>query len=167
MLELPHTPGCLVCGRANPHGLHLSLHVDPQTGIVRTSFTPLPEHIGFEGIVHGGVLATVVDEAMVWAATWDGKRFCVCGEMSIRFRANGRIGLPVEVTAQVVSTRKRLIEATAEIHSSEGLVATATGKYVPVAPERNEAVMGTLVDEPSTHAATALLTRGMPLDKDD
>lgn len=167
MLELPHTPGCLVCGRANPHGLQLSLHVEPGSGIVRTRFTPRPEHIGFEGIVHGGVLATVVDEAMVWAATWEGKRFCVCGEMSIRFRASGRIGNGLEVTARVVSSRKRLIETTAEIRSGEGLVATANGKYVPVPPERNEEVMATLVDEPTTHPAAALLTRGIPLDKDD
>jgi len=167
MFELPHTPGCLVCGRSNPHGLHLSLHVDPATGDVRTSFTPLPEHIGFEGIVHGGVLATVVDEAMVWAATWDGRRFCVCGEMSIRFRASANIGEKLEVVARVVSSRKRLVETTAEIRSAQGLVATASGKYVPVAPERNDQVMATLIDEPGTHPATAMLTRGIPMDKDD
>ena len=78
-IELPHTAGCLVCGRDNPHGLHLSLHVDPDSGIVTVDFIPLAEHIGFEGIIHGGVLATVLDEAMVWAATWAGRRFCVCG----------------------------------------------------------------------------------------
>ena len=167
MLELPHTEGCLVCGRANPHGLRLSLHVDPASGVVHTTFTPLPEHIGFEGIVHGGVLATVVDEAMVWAATWEGKRFCVCGEMTIRFRDSGRVGEKLDITAQVKSTRKRLIEATAEIHSSAGLVATASGKYVPVTIERNCHVMDTLIDEPATHPATVMLTRGLPMDKDD
>ena len=35
-LELPHTPGCLVCGRDNPHGLHLSLHVDPVSAILQS-----------------------------------------------------------------------------------------------------------------------------------
>ena len=84
MIELPHTAGCLVCGRQNPHGLHLHLHVDEATGAVETRFTPSAHHIGFEGIVHGGVLATVLDEAMVWAATWRGRRFCVCGEMNTR-----------------------------------------------------------------------------------
>ena len=69
-LELPHTSGCLVCGRDNPHGLHLSSFVDPETGVVTTTFTPAPHHIGFESVIHGGVLATVVDELMVWAAIW-------------------------------------------------------------------------------------------------
>src|SRR5687767_15623921 len=54
-MELPHTAGCLVCGRQNPHGLRLSLDVDESSGVVRVDFTPRPEHIGFEGIVHGGV----------------------------------------------------------------------------------------------------------------
>ena len=67
-MELPHTAGCLVCGRQNPHGLKLSLHVDEATGIVRMDFAPRPEHIGFEGIVHGGVLATLIDTATFWAA---------------------------------------------------------------------------------------------------
>jgi len=166
-MELPHTPGCVVCGRANPRGLHLSLHVDPQTGVVRTVFTPSGEHIGFEGIVHGGVLATVVDEAMVWAATWEGRRFCVCGEMSIRFRAGARVGQQLEVTARVESSRKRVLEATCEIRAGDVLVATASGKYVPVTAERNREVIATFVDEPATHAAAVLLERGIPLDKDD
>ena len=84
LLQLPHTAGCLVCGRDNPHGLRLDLHVDPETGIVRIEFAPRREHIGFEGVVHGGVLATVLDEAMVWAATWAARRFCVCAELTTR-----------------------------------------------------------------------------------
>ena len=70
LLELPHTRGCMVCGRGNPLGLGLSLFVDPASGVVRVNYTPAGPHIGFEGVVHGGVLATVIDEAMVWAATW-------------------------------------------------------------------------------------------------
>ena len=58
-MELPHTAGCLVCGRQNPIGLHLHLHVEESTGAVETHFTPAAEHIGFEGIIHGGILATV------------------------------------------------------------------------------------------------------------
>jgi acyl-coenzyme A thioesterase PaaI-like protein len=166
-LELPHTPNCLVCGPSNPHGLKLSLHVEPQSGIVSVTYTPRPEHIGFEGIVHGGILATVVDEAMVWAATWSIKNFCVCGDLSTRFRLGASVGEPLIITAKVNSSRKRLIETSAEIRSSTGLVATATGKYIPVAPERNEQFMQTLIDQPNTHAAAALLTRGIPLDKDD
>jgi acyl-coenzyme A thioesterase PaaI-like protein len=159
VLELPHTQGCLVCGKQNPHGLHLSLFVDESTNIVSLTYTPLPEHIGFEGIVHGGILATVLDEAMVWAATWHNKIFCVAGEMNIRFRLGATVGEQLNVTAQVLSQRRNIIETVGQIRSPAGVVATATGKYIPVSPDRNKHFLSTLVSEPSTTQAARLLTR--------
>jgi uncharacterized protein (TIGR00369 family) len=157
-MELPHTAGCLVCGRENPHGLHLSLHVDSDTGVVTADFVPLPQHIGFEGIIHGGVLATVLDEAMVWAATWAGRRFCVCGELNCRFRQSAAVGVPLRVQASVESVRSRLIETTGSIIDSAGAIYTsATGKYVPVPPRRNAHVVGTLVPETAVERALGIL----------
>jgi acyl-coenzyme A thioesterase PaaI-like protein len=158
-LELPHTPNCLVCGRSNPHGLRLSLHVEPETGVVTTEFAPTGDHIGFEGIVHGGVLATVLDEAMVWAATWAGKRFCVAGEMMVRFRESARPGERLVCAARVDVARSRLVTTTGEItRASDGAtVATAGGKYVPLHPSRNRDFVATLVVEESTRAAFAAL----------
>lgn len=158
VMELPHTPNCLVCGRSNLHGLQLSLHVDPASGQISTAFVPAPHHIGFEGIVHGGILATVLDEAMVWAATWSAKRFCVAGEMTVRFRQSAQVGNPLRVTAQVDIARSRLITTTGRIEDQAGqLVAEASGKYVPMDNARNRAFIATLVDEPSTAQAAATL----------
>jgi uncharacterized protein (TIGR00369 family) len=158
MLELPHTPNCLVCGRANPHGLHLSLHVNPATGIVTTTFTPTQNHIGFEGIIHGGILATVLDEAMVWAATWSGKRFCVCGELTVRFRESAPVGESLTATAQIEQARGRLITITSEIKRADGsLIASASGKYIPLPDDRNRAFVATLVDAPATAETAAAL----------
>ena len=164
-MELPHTAGCLVCGRQNVHGLGLSLHVDEDGGLVWTEFVPRAEHIGFEGIVHGGLLATVLDEAMVWAATWAGKRFCVAGEMSVRFRRSAAVGRTLRCEARVESAASkrpglpRLIHATGRIIELDGaaLVAESTGKYVPVSPERNRHVVATLVDEQETRQSALAL----------
>jgi uncharacterized protein (TIGR00369 family) len=154
LLELPHTRGCVVCGRDNTLGLKLSLFVNPVTGVVRVHYTPRAPHIGFEGVVHGGVLATVIDEAMVWAATWAGKRFCLCGEMTVRYRAPAAVGRGLVVEARVESARPRLIQAVAEIRDAAGeVVASASGKYVPLPPDRNRAFVATLIDEPSTAPA--------------
>jgi uncharacterized protein (TIGR00369 family) len=158
ILELPHTAGCLVCGRANPKGMHLHLHVDEASGAVMTRFTPAVEHIGFEGIIHGGVLATVLDEAMVWAATWRGRRFCVCGEMTIRFRTAAEVGKVLQVRAEVASARGRMIQTKGEIRDESGeLMSSAEGKYLALAQDRHEAFVGTLVDEPATAAAARIL----------
>jgi hypothetical protein len=134
---LPHTSGCLVCGRDNPHGLHLDFTVDPS---------------------HGGILATVFDEAMVWAATWQGKRFCVCGELTVRFRRTAQINHPLTIQAKITDPRPRLIQTSATAHDADGkLIAESTGKYVPVPADRHAAVVQTFVAEPSTaHAAAQL-----------
>jgi uncharacterized protein (TIGR00369 family) len=155
LTELPHTAGCIVCGRKNPHGLHLSFHVDTQTGTVTGDFTPRPEHIGFEGIIHGGVLATVLDEAMVWSATWaGGRRFCVCGELNVRYRQSVSVGLPIRVQAKVQAVRSRLIEVTGTLTDSAGtLYTSATGKYVPVPAAQNARFVATLVPEPAVETA--------------
>jgi acyl-coenzyme A thioesterase PaaI-like protein len=158
IIELPHTHGCLVCGRANPKGLHLHLHVDESSGAVHTSFTPAPEHIGFEGIIHGGILATVLDEAMVWAATWSGRRFCVCGEMTIRFRKAAEVGKPIMVKASVETGRGRMIQTAGEIREAGGeLMVTASGKYLALPEDRHNVFVETLVDEPATAKAARIL----------
>ncbi len=150
MHELPHTPGCLVCGRSNPHGLHLSLFVDAE-GMVRTMYTPRPEHIGFSGIVHGGALATVLDEAMVWAATWSYKRFCYCAEMTVRYKMPARVGMALRAEATVESARPRLTTTVGRLYSPDGaIICEATAKYVPLPTGENAAMVATLVDEPHT-----------------
>jgi acyl-coenzyme A thioesterase PaaI-like protein len=158
-MELPHTPGCVVCGQENPQGLHLSLHVSsPDDSTVRTDFRPGPHHIGFEGIIHGGLLATVLDEAMVWAATWAGKRFCVAGELNTRFRAGAAPGKLLHVVAKVESIRSRLIETIATITDEDGrVVATGDGKYIPLSDERHRAFVETFVNDPATAQAARLL----------
>jgi uncharacterized protein (TIGR00369 family) len=161
MLELPHTHGCLVCGRDNPLGLHLSLHVDPDVGIVRTTYTPLSAHIGFVGIIHGGVLSTVLDEAMVWAATWSINRFCVCGELTVRFRKPARVEEPLRCEASVTTSRPRLILTTGDIRDAAGeTIASATGKYVPRDIEQNAEILRSLIPEPATADAFRRLHGG-------
>ena len=58
-LQLPYTRDCFVCGAHNPHGLRLRFRREGDE--VRADFTPQPQHAGFRGIVHGGVLATFFD----------------------------------------------------------------------------------------------------------
>ena len=164
LLELPHTSGCLVCGRTNPHGLCLSLHVDPATSQVITTLTPKPEHIGFENIIHGGLLATVLDEAMVWAATWSAKRFCLAAELTVRYRASARPGEPLNVTANIDTARSKLITTTGQIlrPSDNAVIATASGKFIPMDEPRHRAFVTTFVPDPRTREAATLLAGATP-----
>ncbi|HWB53608.1 MAG TPA: PaaI family thioesterase [Tepidisphaeraceae bacterium] len=161
LLELPHTANCLVCGRSNPHGLHLSLHVDASDGSIHTRFTPTDQHIGFESIAHGGVLATVLDEAMVWAATWKYRRFCLCAEMNVRFLRPAIVGEEMTVVASVASFRPRLATTTAQILDSKGqLLAEGSGKYMPMPETNHRAVVTSFVKESVTDEAARILSQG-------
>jgi acyl-coenzyme A thioesterase PaaI-like protein len=157
-LQLPHTGHCLVCGRDNPHGMKLDLFVEPSNGLVTVEFIAKSHHVGFEGMVHGGLISMVMDEAMTWAATWNIKRFCVCGELSVRFRQGAYVGQKLRVEALVDFSRPKLIEPSAKLFDEyHKLLATATGKYVPIAAEQHGQFVKTFAKDPRTREAARLL----------
>ena len=157
-LRLPRTFGCLACGRDNPRGLQLSLYVDEITGGVTTDAALAGEYIGFVDVLHGGIIATVADEAMVWAATWSAKRFCLCGELNIRYRKPARPGQPYRFEASVVASRPRLINTACRVLDAAGnVIADGSAKYIPVPPEEHAKVVATfLPEDASAQAARAL-----------
>jgi len=149
MKVLPHTHSCFVCGESNPVALKLLFHTDGR--VVQTRFTARSEHIGFKGIVHGGLISTVLDELMVWACAVQTKRFAFCAELNVRFLNSLRPNQEALVTGELVTNRKdRIYEAKAELKNAGGeILASATGKYVPV-PGTNIAEMATdFVDDPT------------------
>ena len=132
MFKLPHTKSCFVCGLNNPLGLKLDFETDGQ--IVRARFVPRPEHVGFRETIHGGIISTVLDEAMVWAVGVQTKRFAYCAELNVRFLQPARPGEELMVVAELTDNRRnKLFEAKAELQSPRGAVyAAGTGKYLPV-----------------------------------
>lgn len=132
MRELPHTRSCFVCGEDNPVGLRQRFETDGRA--VRTRFTPGPEHAGFRGVVHGGILATLLDEVMVWACAVQTRKFGFCAEMTIRFQQPAAPGDALWVEAELVANRRgRVFEAKAEVRNAAGeVLAQANGKYMPV-----------------------------------
>ena len=132
MLKLPHTKSCFVCGLNNPLGLKLDFETDGQ--IVRARFVPRPEHVGFSSTVHGGLISTVLDEAMVWVVGVRTKRFAYCAELNVRFLQPARPHEELMVVAELVDNRRdKLFQAKAELQNRRGAVhAAATGKYLPI-----------------------------------
>jgi uncharacterized protein (TIGR00369 family) len=140
MKVLPHTRSCFVCGEFNPIGLRLQFETDGE--VVQARFTPKAEHIGFKGTIHGGILATLLDELMVWACAVKTTRFAFCAEMTVRFLQPVRPGMELLAVAELVSNRRnRIFDAKSELRLASGMVvASGTGKYMPV-PEADAADM--------------------------
>jgi acyl-coenzyme A thioesterase PaaI-like protein len=55
---------CFVCGENNPGGLRLQFEIDKEKQTLRTTFVANPVFQGFDGLVHGGIISTLLDEAM-------------------------------------------------------------------------------------------------------
>src|SRR6185295_7722412 len=102
--------------------------------IVRTHFTPRPEHIGFKQTVHGGILATLLDEIMVWACVVQTRRFAYCAELTVRFLNPLRPGEEVTVIGELIENRRdKIYVAKGELKDKSGKVlSAATGKYLPI-----------------------------------
>lgn len=126
---------CFGCGKKNPIGLKLKFHKDGDT--VKAEFTPAEVHQGWPGYTHGGVLMSVLDEAIGWI-THLANIYNVTAKMEVRLKSMARIGVPLIVSARITEQSKRLLETRAELRRKDGtLVAEATSlQYVVNTPEK-------------------------------
>jgi uncharacterized protein (TIGR00369 family) len=149
MKQLPHTRSCFVCGEANPAGLKLRFETDGR--VVQTRFVPRVEHVGFRETVHGGLIATLLDEIMVWACAVQTKRFAFCAELNVRYIGPVRPNDDLLACGELVSNRRgKLFEARAELKDQAGVVlATATGKYLPIKQGDVRQMATDFVEDPS------------------
>jgi acyl-coenzyme A thioesterase PaaI-like protein len=100
----------------------------------------LPERFeGWQGIAHGGIVATILDEVMAWALVhhdvWG-----VTARMSIEFRRPIRVGQGIRAEGRLTSRKRRVFETAALIvdRATGQELATATGVYVSAPEERKQ-----------------------------
>ncbi|WP_029214486.1 PaaI family thioesterase [Kallotenue papyrolyticum] len=130
MLKQPDSNNCFICGKQNPYGLQLDFtEVD---GRVETSFTPQPQHQGWPGFLHGGILFAVLDETLGRVGfTIDA--WTMSGRVEIRYREPAPIGEPLRVVASLVRDRGRALEVAGVAQLPDGrVVAEATGLYMRI-----------------------------------
>ncbi len=132
MRVLPHTHSCFVCGDSNASGLKIRFETDGN--IVQARFVPRPEHVGFKQTIHGGIIATLLDEIMVWACAVRTHRFAYCAELNVRFASPLAPGNEVLATGELLNNRRdKIYEAKGELRDNSGrVIASATGKYLPL-----------------------------------
>ena len=119
---------CFVCGPENPEGLKATFTCEGGQSSGR--YFAREEHQGYTGVSHGGVLAALLDEAMVYAAVSLGK-WVATAEMTVRYVQPAPTGGWLNLTASVVDHRRTLVQCSAEARTDEGeLIASATGKLM-------------------------------------
>ncbi len=132
---------CFVCGRDNSTGLHLNFYMSP-AGQVTAEICIPDRYQGYPGIVHGGVVAAILDEAGGRAfLDGDPPRFMYTSQLSIRYRKPVPTGIDLRVIGTAGKDYGRVAKATSQIQDAMGTVlAEAEGTYVNLPPQDVEGV---------------------------
>lgn len=111
---------CFACGKGNPIGLKLDFRFEGEEYV--TEFEVRPEYQGWAGIVHGGLLATVLDETMA-RLLWEKELNAITGRLNVRYHDRLTVGESVTVRARITKQRPPLVETSAEAAKADGTVA--------------------------------------------
>ena len=125
----PEFRNCFVCGQDNPIGLKLEFFYDKENAWCH--WTTHSDYEGYPGIMHGGIISTLLDEVMAKVILSKGQT-AVTTELNVKFKKPALQGKTYKVSGTVVNQRKRLIECSAVICDAEDekhVIAEATATY--------------------------------------
>ena len=123
--------GCFGCGHLNPKGLKLAFRLED--GVAVAEFDPDPEHRGYPGLMHGGLVATILDEAMAY--TYFPETKGVTAKAEFRFKQPAPVGMPLVVTARLVKRTRKILTTQASIALRDGtVIAECTAQAYVVSP---------------------------------
>ncbi len=112
-------PMCFACGRDNTVGLKLEFHRDGES--VKSEFTPGEQYQGWPGVVHGGIICTLLDEALGYAAGFQGL-YAVTARMDVQYRKPAMVGKRLLLSARVSSVSGRDVRSEGRITDEDGVL---------------------------------------------
>lgn len=98
---------CFVCGPANPIGLQLTFRLDGD--VCRSEYTPAPDHCGYDGVTHGGLIYSALDDVMANWIFLKGVR-AYTAKCDIRYKASLPTGVTVDLEGHCLKERGRLVQ---------------------------------------------------------
>jgi acyl-coenzyme A thioesterase PaaI-like protein len=134
---------CFVCGQRNPYGLHLVFRVEGDS--VVADVQPREEHQGFPGVIHGGIVAAVLDEALGRTSLLgQHPEWTMTGRLEVRYRRYVPYGPLLRVRARLETERRRMLQATGLLTLSDDesvVLAEAQGTFLPLTPQTVDTLM--------------------------
>jgi uncharacterized protein (TIGR00369 family) len=131
----PNSDMCFVCGRKNPVGLYLHFY-DNDEDEVLSEYTVPAHYQGYPGIVHGGVLASMLDEVVGRVAMiGDHHHFMMSVRLQVLYRHPVPVETPLKIAGRIVRLRGRLGKAQGEITLPDGTVACEASITLANIPE--------------------------------
>jgi acyl-coenzyme A thioesterase PaaI-like protein len=134
---------CFVCDPANPDGLRLSFFHDDVADTVISDFTLSATYSGAPRFVHGGLVLTILDEAMAWAAIAIAGRFAVSRTSRASFRRPVMVDVAHRVEAVLEEHDEATVNARARVVNPEGKrCAEASARLVVLSPDAARSAIG-------------------------
>ena len=122
-------PSCVVCSPTHPFGLRLSFTLDAD-GIVAAQFECDPAFAGYRGLLHGGVISSLLDGAMTNCLFLHGQ-LALTARLNLRFRHPVQTGMPAVVRAWISDTSRGFFQMKAELLQAGIRKASADGVFMP------------------------------------
>lgn len=127
---------CFACGQHNPFGLHLVFRLENAT--IVTEFQPREEHQGFPGVIHGGIVAAVLDESLGRTSILaEHPEWTMTGRLDVRYRRYVPYGPLLRVRASLSNQRRRMVQATGIVtlaDDEQTVLAEAQGTFLSLTP---------------------------------
>jgi len=120
----PSSRHCFLCGRQNPIGLKITWVNDREARQIRARVV-VPEHFnGYPGIVHGGIVAAILDETAGRALLLDGDadNLMVTVKLEVRYRKPTPTGQPLTAVGWVIRQTETRAQAASELRLEDGTV---------------------------------------------
>jgi uncharacterized protein (TIGR00369 family) len=120
MNKQPNSLNCFVCGVNNPIGLKMTFY-NLGPGEVQAEYTVPEQYQSYPGIVHGGIISSIMDEVMGRVFMQNGSdRFMVTAKLSIRYRKPVPIGKPLKILGHATSDNGKIGKAVGEMFGPDG-----------------------------------------------
>ena len=125
---------CFVCGEKNDRGMHLRFTWDESARVAQSEVVFAKHLQGWNNVVHGGLISTVLDEVVVKAAGHEGYR-CVTAQLTIKFKKPAIIGETYRLEGRVLAVNRKIVDAEGSLKDGDGAtIAQASAKLFMVAP---------------------------------
>ena len=125
MKKQPNSRNCFVCGVENDYGLKLDFYQNDEGEVIVETIVS-EKYQGYPGVVHGGIVASLVDEVLgrvhMGLNEPQHPRFMFTAKLTIQYRQPVPIGKPIKIIGQAVKSKKRTATSTAKILNTEGSI---------------------------------------------
>ncbi len=127
---------CFVCGGGNARGMHLTFEQDEEAKRIRGSFRLQSEYQGGAGFVHGGIIATLLDEVMAKVSRFE-QDHAVTAKLNVEYLRPVPTNADLTVEGWETERKGRDRFRQGEIRNAAGVVlARGTAHFVEIGRER-------------------------------